>query len=366
MTVAALGLLLAISAPAPSAPTVVVFPLISEDAGARPTAKAVYNVLSRAAPFVTERRVLAGRALRARLHMNPRVILNGCRDDVNCLGRFGKRQRAAEVIVGHARSMEGGAVRVLFVVFDVGRGEISRKLVTEFASVREAKSVIGGNLYDILGITDPAFLEVSGIASDVPVLVDDVAAGNGPGSYEVRPGLRRVSIGELRRKVMLAPGATARLELAGAPGADAIAQAQTPLPPDDLPMEAENLADDEHDNQDEASESITAAATPLDWRPVVGISLIGTGVAAAVLGTYFGLHARSTRNQVDADTTQLQVYDAQQEIRRDERIATVGLALGAAAAAAGVAVLIWPRGDVEASAYVAGNGGAMMMLGGRF
>ncbi|MDP2274239.1 MAG: tetratricopeptide repeat protein [Archangium sp.] len=112
---------------------------------------------------------------------------------------------------------------------------------------------------------------------------------------------------------------------------------------------------------DERLEAVTMKSSPL--RPV-GFVLLGLGVAAAGVGTYFGVTSAGQRDSVRADlaagnTSQVELYNRDQTAISNGAIANVLWAAGGALGVTGLIMVILGH-DV---AVVPGAGGGVTVLG---
>ena len=124
----------------------------------------------------------------------------------------------------------------------------------------------------------------------------------------------------------------------------------------------------------EPEKKLTPVEKQPDWReqpattgsPVrtAGLVVLGVGVVAVAVGTYFGVTSSSQRAAVKVDLasgarTQAELYAADQEAIGNARIANIMLIGGGVAAAAGVIMVVVGK-DV---AVVPGAGGGVTVLG---
>ncbi|MBZ4417274.1 tetratricopeptide repeat protein [Myxococcus sp. RHSTA-1-4] len=94
----------------------------------------------------------------------------------------------------------------------------------------------------------------------------------------------------------------------------------------------------------------TVEAAPRSRLPVVPVALLGAGVVAAGVGTYFGLSSRSDANAARDEKVQIDSWNRLEDARGSARVANVLFATaGLAATGAVVAWLLSPRDESSVS-----------------
>jgi len=86
-----------------------------------------------------------------------------------------------------------------------------------------------------------------------------------------------------------------------------------------------------------------AADTRASMRDWIGWTLVGVGLGAASAGLAAAVSAEQTRGALTANSTQVQAAEVNRTLDTRRWETVLGFGIGAAAAATGTAVLLWPR-----------------------
>jgi tetratricopeptide (TPR) repeat protein len=147
------------------------------------------------------------------------------------------------------------------------------------------------------------------------------------------------------------------------------------LPPEPLiaaPVEEQPVAASEPvpapvEEQPVAAPMVVDQGNPGRGKRLVGLTLVGVGVAAAVTGIYFGLEASSSGGEIEdfRGTWDQSWEDREARHRRNATLAPIFLGAGAAAMTGGVVLYLVGRRQARVSAAPT-DGGLAFALSGRF
>lgn len=93
---------------------------------------------------------------------------------------------------------------------------------------------------------------------------------------------------------------------------------------------------------------------PTPWRPALGWTFAGIGLAATGVGAFFHAAAAETAEEGDAlgPGRQARASELNDELERQEAWTVTGYAVGGALLAAGVTLLLWPEGEADGAPSV--------------
>jgi hypothetical protein len=326
--------------------------VIAKEAEAAELVGVVRGVLRDAAVGAPQVEVLAGQALKKRLHQEPDAAIEGCGADLGCIAKLARKAKASEAIYVRV-SQNNGTWEAQIVVVEAKRGKIVRRATVSLPKREEVRAKLLASFEDVFGVKGAGSLEAPGNTGDVSV--DGAVIGQGPGPFQVAPGRHMVLAGGTSHDVVIEPGR--KLELRGGASAaydppvlapaesDAAAEAASAEEPalvgvdgSEVDLEALPLVAMPEVTATTApgeSESSSESSPVLRWG---GVGAAVAGVLALGAGTYFGMQRRAMEAEADG-ANQVEAVELNERSAAPARNANLLWVAGGVLAAAGGVML---------------------------
>ncbi|MBN1961974.1 MAG: hypothetical protein JW841_13595 [Deltaproteobacteria bacterium] len=261
---------------------VAIFPLLKEGSPNNAVFRAISESINSIASSVAVVKILVGDTLQQELNTSPQTALLACKEDIYCISGLGKKIGAAEILVGQVRESGSGA-SLMFIAFPSEGASALRKVRVEVPDTKTAQKVINENIYAILGIDTPGFVEINTENSDVDIQIDGTLVGKGRGPFQASPGRHIVHIDAVKHEVLVKPEQTTTIT----PSADEITLALTPLPAGSIKIKEKG---------------------PPPWSKMrwTSVAFAAGSLVALATGGVFYIKKKAAKDKISGSTTQKQ------------------------------------------------------------
>lgn len=323
------GLILALALSAPVSGQEKTAPFVIGKKGTSPELlSAVRDATFRAAVSVLRDSVIPEAVVRERLGDRPEKKIEKCGANLGCIAKLGAKAGGAKVLYTRVvPAKKRKPIQVQLLVIGVTSRLIEQRTMVEFKNVAEVRSKLVDQIYAMLSVNGPGYIEITGATTEVTI--DGQVVGNGSGTYTVTPGRHDVLVAGVSASVLVLPGGFERLNItapASTPAsAPAIVYVETPTAPATIIVNSN-------------SEKRTRGTT---WMLPTGGAIAGAGGVAIGMGIFFGLQSNNTRAKIrQGATSQISANNLNNEANGQANTATALFVAGGIAMGIGAGMII--------------------------